>query len=441
MMGNFFFDLIAGAVVLGIMVLLHEWGHFVAAKACGVRVDVFSIGFGPRIWGVKRGDTDYRLSALPLGGYVKMAGDNPAEERSGAPNEFLSRPRWQRFIIAVAGPAANIALTFVLYWGIYAVVGTPTDKSVYEPPVVAAVPQTMAASGVKPADRILEVNGVQTSDWKKVFEQISKVNPGEAVSLTVQRNGAPAKILVQAPNEQITADSLVGYLAWPPAVDYIEPGFPADKAGLKPGDLVASVNGKAIVTWPQLRDLIRTSDGQTLHFVVRRDGKNVPIDIAPRHTMDPNGQMAWVIGADAKMDTVFERESILASFKDAGSQTAGLTRTIGNVVAGLFRGRVSVRDLAGPVGIVQLSGQAAKRGALTFLPFMAYISLDLGLLNLLPIPILDGGHVLLLLIEGTLRRDLSVAAKERFVQVGLVFLLGVFAFVMYSDILRLLQSH
>lgn len=437
-MGNFLY-VAAGILVLGIMVLLHEWGHFVAAKACGVRVDVFSIGFGPRLWGVKRGDTDYRISGLPLGGYVKMAGDNPAEERTGAPNEFLSRPRWQRFIIAIAGPVANIALTFALYWGIYALVGTPTDKNIYEPPVVAAVPPTVAPSGVKSGDRILDVNGVPTPDWKKVLEQISKVNPGEALSLTVQRNGAPVKLTVAVPMGQITADSLVGYPAWPSIVDDVEPGFPADKAGLKSGDLIVSINGKPIATWPQLHDLIRTSDGQTLHLAVRRDGKDVAIDIAPRHTMDPDGQMAWMIGADAKMDTVFERSSLFASFKDAGLKTADLTRQIGNIVNGLFRGRVSVRDLAGPVGIVQLSGQAAKRGALTFLPFMAYISLDLGLLNLLPIPILDGGHVLLLVIEGTLRRDLSVAAKERFVQVGLVFLLGVFAFVMYSDILRLIQ--
>ena len=437
-MGNFIY-VAAGIVVLGIMVLLHEWGHFVAAKACGVRVDVFSIGFGPRLWGVKRGDTDYRLSGLPLGGYVKMAGDNPAEERTGAPNEFLSRPRWQRFIIAVAGPIANIALTFIMFWGIYTFVGTPTDKSWFATPVVAALPQNASPNGVRPGDKILQVDGVITPDWKKVFDQISKVQPGSVVSLTVLRDGNPTKLNIPVSNGQVSADTLVGYFAWPAIIDEIEPGFPADKAGLKPGDLVVSTNGKPIVTWPQLHDLIRSSDGQTLHFVVRRDGKDLPIDITARHTIDPNGQMAWMIGADAKMDTVFERESVLASFKDAGSQTANLTRQIGNIVSGLFRGQVSVRDLAGPVGIVQLSGQAAKRGALTFLPFMAYISLDLGLLNLLPIPILDGGHVLLLLIEGTLRRDLSVAAKERFVQVGLVFLLGLFAFVMYSDILRLIQ--
>jgi len=439
-MSNFLY-ILAGIFLLGIMVLLHEWGHFIAAKACGVRVDVFSIGFGTRIWGTKRGDTDYRISALPLGGYVRMAGDNPAEERTGAPYEFLSRPRWQRFIIAVAGPAANILLTFLIFFGIYALKGTAQDKSVYESPVVAAVPQNYPASGVKAGDQILEVNGVATPDWKKVFEELSKVAPGNVVSLTVLRSGQTVKLDVPVSNGPLSPDAIVGYYSLPPIVEEIEPGFPAEKAGLQAGDRVVSIDAKTIVTWPQLRELIRNSDGRTLHFLVHRGDKDVAFDIAPKNTMDPNGQMAWVIGADGKTEPVFERESLVAAFRDAGSQTAYLTRQIGNVVGGLFRGRVSVTDLAGPVGIVQLSGQAAKRGTLTFLPWMAYISLDLGLLNLLPIPILDGGHVLLLLIEGTLRRDLSVAAKERFVQVGLVFLLGVFAFVMYSDILRLMQHH
>src|SRR5277367_450771 len=157
---NFLRDILAGAVVLGILVLLHEWGHFVAAKWCGVRVDVFSIGFGPRIWGVKRGDTDYRLSALPLGGYVRMAGDNPVEERTGAAYEFLSRPRWQRCLIAIAGPTMNILLTLFIFWGIYWFVGMPTESYLSKPAQVAAVPQaTIGGPGVQPGDLIVAVNG------------------------------------------------------------------------------------------------------------------------------------------------------------------------------------------------------------------------------------------------------------------------------------------
>lgn len=438
-MSNFLYDVIVGGVVLGIMVLLHEWGHFVAAKLCGVRVHVFSIGFGPRIWGVKRGDTDYRLSALPLGGYVKMAGDNPAEERAGEPYEFLSRPRWQRFIIAVAGPAANILLTFFIFFCVIFFAGMPTAKYMGEPAIVAAVPQTMDASGVKAGDRIEGVNGAPTATWKAVYSKVTKAKPGSVLSINVLRNGTSTQLTVPVPNGRTDADKIVGYPIWAPILDEIQSGFPADKAGLKSGDLVVSASGKTVASWLQLREIIRGSDGQTIHFVVRRDGKDMPLDVTPKHTMNQDGQTAWVIGADAKLDEMFEREGLFGSVSEAGGQTVFMARMIGEVVMGLFRGTLSVRDLAGPVGIVQMSGEAAKRGPLTLLQWMAYISLDLGLLNLLPIPILDGGHVLMLAIEGTLRRDLSVAAKERFVQVGLVFLLGIFAFVMYSDIMRLFQ--
>jgi regulator of sigma E protease len=438
-MSNFLYDIIAGGVVLGIMVLLHECGHFIAAKLCSVRVNVFSVGFGPRLWGVKRGDTDYRVSALPLGGYVKMAGDNPAEERTGEPHEFLSRPRWQRLIIAIAGPAANIFLTFLIFVGMFVFAGMPSARYMSEPAVVAAVPQTMNPSAVKPADRIAEVNGVATKTWKDVFSMVGKAKPGTVLSISVLRDGATTQLTIPVPNAQVSADSIVGYPELRPVMGDIQPGSPAERAGFKSGDLVISMNGKPIVTWPELPEAIHKSDGRTIHFVVRRNGKDLPVDVTPKHTMNQDGQMTWMIGAGPKTEDVYQREGLFTALADAGSQTVFFTRLIGDVVVELVRGTLSVRDLAGPIGIVQLSGEAAKRGAVTLFQWMAYISLNLGLLNLLPIPILDGGHVLLLAIEGTLRRDLSVAAKERFVQVGLVFLLGIFAFVMYSDILRLFQ--
>jgi len=437
-MSNFLFALTAGAVVLGTMVLLHEWGHFIAAKLCGVRVDVFSIGFGPRIWGLKRGDTDYRLSALPLGGYVRMAGENPAEERTGAPYEFLSRPRWQRFIIAIAGPLANILLTFFILFGILLFVGVPTERFATKPPVVAAVPKNADPSGVRPSDRIEKVDGVATPSWQAALTAVADAIPGSVLSVTVAREGSTTTLNLPIPNTSTDPEQIIGYPAVPPILDEVQPGYPAEKAGLKPGDRVLTINGKTIVTWPQLKESIHQSDGQSLHFLVEREGKDVAIDVTPRHTATPDGP-TWVIGAGYKTDEIFEHEGFFKSVQGAGAGTGNLSRMIWSVVGGLFRGKISVRDLAGPVGIVQMSGEAAKLGPLTLLNWMAYISLNLAFLNLLPIPILDGGHVLLLAIEGTLRRDLSLATKERFVQVGLVFLLGLFAFVMYSDILRLFQ--
>ncbi len=441
-MGNLLRDVIAGAAVLGVLILLHEWGHFVVAKLCGVRVEVFSIGFGKRLWGVKRGDTDYRLSALPLGGYVRMAGDNPVEERTGASYEFLSRPRWQRFLIAIAGPCTNILVAYVVFWGIYAFVGMPSETYLRQPAIVAAVPENSAAApGVEPGDRIAAVNGVNTPLWEDVLAQVDKAKPGDTLSVVVARGGSQENLSIQVPQQaQASVDAEVGYPALPPVADEISIGSPAEKAGMQQGDEIVSINGKPVVTWPQMVDAVRNSGGQTIHFVVSRDGKNIPLDVAPMHTMAPDGQMVWLIGVSEKTAEIYERQGFVASTKDAALATVSGMRQIGGVLAGLFSGKISVRDLAGPVGIVQLSGQAAKRGPLTLFEWLAFLSLDLGLLNLLPIPILDGGHVLMLAIEGVLRRDLSVAVKERFVQVGMVFLLGIFAFVMYSDILRAIQT-
>ena len=346
--------IIAGALVLGVLVLVHEWGHFIAAKLCGVRVDVFSIGFGKRLWGVKRGDTDYRVSALPLGGYVRMAGDNPVEERTGAAYEFLSRPRWQRFLIAIAGPATNIILTLLIFWGIFSSVGIP-------------------------------------------------------------------------------------YV--PPTIDQVQAGSAAENSGLKSGDAIVSIDGKPVRTSADSVAAIRSSNGQPIHLIVNRDGKDMPLTISPVHQKAPDGEMVWMIGAGIVSQEGRKREGFITGAQHSVREAIYDTREIGQVLVGLFNGKVSVHDLAGPVGIVQLSGEAAKSGPMTLLQLTALISLNLGLLNLLPIPILDGGHVLMLAIEGLLRRELSMAFKERFVQVGLVFLLSVFAFVMYSDILRVIQTH
>ena len=434
--------LIAGAVVLGVLVLLHEWGHFIVAKLCGVRVDVFSIGFGARIWGWKRGDTDYRVSWLPLGGYVRMAGDNPAEERTGAPYEFLSRPRWQRFLIAIAGPAMNVITTLAIFWGIYAFVGQPIDASSRQPSVVAAVPQSTGANGVQPGDRIVQINGVDTSKWEDVDTQMGKVKPGGAVTIRVMRDGEQKTIQAQTPTDPSSPNSVVGYRPQAAVIDDINQGYPADRAGMEPGDQVIAINGKPVSYWEQLVDVVRNCNGMPVQFLVQRGSQQIPMVVTPIRAMDPSdSQMIWQIGVGPKFDLAYEPESPLAAARDAMDNTVHTAGNIFVVLRGLFVGKVSVHDLAGPLGIVRASGQAAQRGPLQLLFLTAGISLNLAILNLLPIPILDGGHVLLLVIEGGMRRDLSLAFKERFVQVGLVFLLGVFAFVMYSDILKQFSSH
>lgn len=441
-MHNFLVDLVTVTIVLGIMIFVHEWGHFAAAKLCGVRVDVFSLGFGPRLFGMKRGDTDYRLSALPFGGYVRMAGDNPLEERTGAGYEFLSRPRWQRAIIAIAGPLMNFLLALVILWGIFWRLGIPSPVYEHQAADVVAVPQSMPATGTQAGDRIVAVNNVPTPNWKKVYSEVEKAKPGSFVTLTVLRSNANQSITLTVPEHLTSFDNLLGFASLPPVIAEVDGGTPADRAGLKPGDTIIAMNGKPVVTWQQLIDGVHSSGGHSIQFQIRRNGgEQLTLDITPMQGTDLDGQPVWQVGVLPNTDVDYERQSFLEASKDAAASTVSGIHQIGQVLVGLFSGKVSIRQLAGPVGIARISGEAAKRGLPTLLEFMAVISLNLGLLNLLPIPILDGGHILLLAIEGILRRDLSLAVKERFVQVGLVFLLGIFAFVMYSDILKAVQSH
>jgi len=435
---------VAVVFVLGIMIFVHEWGHFIAAKLSGVRVDVFSFGFGTRLFGVKRGDTDYRLSALPFGGYVRMAGDNPVEERTGEAHEFLSKPRWVRVLIAVAGPAMNILLALVIYWGIFWFVGIPTPTYFRQAPAVAAVPEyDPVVSGVEAGDRILSINGVKTPTWSDVYTRLKDVKPGETINLVVLRRGEDQKLTATVPGKpEADAERVVGYPFIPAVTEEVGIGTAAERAGLKSGDIFTSIDGKPVATWSQLVDTVRHSDGREIQFEVRRDGKEVTLAIAPVKGMDPlSGDQVWQIGVSPRLEDDYQRQPLVESVKDAGIATLGGMRQIAGVLGGLFTGKVSVRSLQGIVGIARESGRAAKGGPMRLIELMAVISLNLGLLNLLPIPILDGGHVLLLTIEGALRRDLSIAVKERFVQVGLVFLLGISAFVVYSDILKLIQSH
>src|ERR1700690_976792 len=207
-MTSFLRDLIAVSIVLGIMIFVHEWGHFIAAKLCGVRVDVFSFGFGPRLFGVKRGDTDYRLSALPFGGYVRMAGDNVVEERTGADYEYLSKPRWQRGVIPIAGPAMNVLLAFLIFWGIYGLVGVPYEPDLRQAAVVVAVPTNPPiVSGVETGDLIVAVNGEKTPTWEKVLSRVNKATPGSTLSVTVERGSSQQTFSIPIPNKLISADS------------------------------------------------------------------------------------------------------------------------------------------------------------------------------------------------------------------------------------------
>lgn len=436
-------SIVAVVIVLGIMVLVHEWGHFMAAKLFGVRVEIFSLGFGPRLWGRRRGATDYRVSALPVGGYVKMAGDNPSEERSGRPDEFLSKPRWQRAIIAVAGPVMNILMAVVIVAVLYTV-GMPEPAYFDRPAEVGGVAHDSPAerAGISPGDRIVEINGVKDPTWEKVAMQIQLADSRKPLSVVIEREGQLIPLTVPVGSGHGAADEFatLGYPREPVIVGRVTPGQPADRAGLKPNDQILSLDGKSVLSQLHFSNQIQQLGGRPASVVIQRGDRRMTLTLRPTYGDPGDGRPRWQIGILFSQENALRSYPLPDALKRSISFNLRQVRQILNVVTELFQGKVSIKQLAGPVGIAHQSGQYIRLGPLPFFYLMAIISLNLAVLNLLPIPILDGGHILMLTVEGAMRRDLSVTVKERFVTVGMVFLLVIFAIVMYNDVLRLLPS-
>jgi regulator of sigma E protease len=419
---------------------VHEWGHFIVAKAFGVRVDIFSIGFGPRLWGIKKGDTDYRISGLPLGGYVKMAGDNPLEDRKGDPDEFLSKPRWQRALIAIAGPAMNIILSILIFTGIY-MHGSKEPAYLDQPMVLAGVVSNSTAqkAGLAAGDRVIKINGTTNPTWNRAVLELMSTLPGHSLSLVVDRGGQ--EIPLSVPTGQSIED-IFGYPANRVFIDAVTSGMPAERSGLKPGDEIVAANGKTLASRSELPPIVEESQTRPIDLEIRRGDRTMHVEVRPQQVDIRNGVSHWQIGVALQIGDLVERR---LPFGAATVESIGtnylMARQVGYVVIELFRGGISLKQLEGPLGIARESGRAARQGAIELLRLMAVIGINLAILNLLPIPPLDGGHILLLFVEGTIRRDLSVRVKERFVTVSMVFLLLVFAVVMYNDVYRLITHH
>ena len=431
--------IIAVAIGLGVMVLVHEWGHFVIARLFGVRVEVFSIGFGTRLFGFKRGPTDYRLSALPLGGYVRMAGDNPAEERRGDPDEFLSKPRWQRVLIALAGPTTNFLMAVLLTAALF-MHGGEQPSYADKPVVVAGVVKDSPAqkAGIQPGDHIVSFGGVKDPTWDRLALELALSAPGHSEPVTIERNDQLITTSVESQPQPFT---VIGYPAEPVIVGSVAHGLPAEKAGLKEGDVIVAASGQKLMAPSQFSEIVQQSAGNPMTLEILRDGQPQTLQLRPIWGDPGDGMPRWQIGITFRFVTSPRRYSAPQALVRATQFHIVLANKLIYLVGELFTGRVSLKQVQGPLGIVQESSRAAKRGFGDLISLMALVSLNLAILNLLPIPILDGGHILMLSIEGLLRRDLSLKIKERFVTVGMVFLLLVFLIVMYNDVLRLFPSH
>jgi regulator of sigma E protease len=441
MAGSFITDAVVVVLVLGLMIFVHELGHFLAAKYFGVRVLVFSLGFGKRLLHLTRGDTDYRISALLFGGYVKMAGDDPSANRQGDPGEFLAKPRWQRFVVVVMGPIMNILLALVLLTCLYKF---HFQKPAYQEEAarLGAVEADSPAAriGLMPGDLIVRLDGLQNPTWEDVEIKIL-TTVGEAMRLEVERDG---KTLDLTLTPRAEGPSRIGYAGWypyaPGVIDKVEPGLPASQAGLRTGDQIVGVDGRKILYWPRVAFLLQSGKGKPVQLSILRDGREFVTTLTLVLT-DVMGEKRWRIGVSFHNDMIVKKlpwgTAITAAFQDNLRNCLATFDVLGKILTR----RMSTRSLAGPIGIAQLSGEAYRAGLSELVMLVAFISLQLGIFNLLPIPVLDGGVILLLLIEGLIRHDLSVEAKEKFVQAGIVFLLLLAVFVMYNDIVKTFRPY
>jgi regulator of sigma E protease len=425
-------QILAFVLTLGVLIFAHEFGHFFVAKLLKIRVEVFSLGFGPRLLGWRRDHTDYRISLLPLGGYVKMAGENPGEDLSGSPDEFLSRPKWERFVVLVMGATLNIVLAVVITAAIY-MYGVPVAKFIEDPPVVGAVEKGSPAEkgGLQTMDQILMVGDHETSSWNEMQIAIA-LNPDARLPFEILRDGREMTLDITIGHTEREAMGRVGIAPFTPVmlVAGVREGGPAAEAGLLEGDVLVSVNGLDAGT--QLEEVSRSlseSGDEPVELVLRRGEKLVEATLVPNVVDEGDFDPGFMIRPETVLRKYGPLQASVESLK-LNWRSAGILFT---TIKKLAVGQLSPRTLSGPIEIYKFTGEAWKSGAISFFSLMALISLQLGIINLLPIPILDGGHIFILALEGVIRRDLSMMVKERMMQVGLVLLLLLMGTVLYLD--------
>ncbi|HZN54685.1 MAG TPA: RIP metalloprotease RseP [Candidatus Polarisedimenticolaceae bacterium] len=424
-------------VVLGILVFVHEFGHFIIAKGFRIGVPVFSLGFGPRLWGFRRRETDYRVSAVPLGGYVRMAGDESDESRTGGPEEFLSRPRWQRFLVFVAGATFNIILAIAVMTGVFTIWGRDVVVRPETYPTVVDVVEgsDAAGAGIRAGDRVVSIAGRDARDQETEVDEIV-LSPDQTKPVLIEREGVRSTLSMRTGQDPVYH---LGSPGWrlaqengqPPSVDMVLGGSPADAAGLKRGDRIAAIDGHAPQGERELRVMLEQSAGRVVTLSVLREGVAMAIPVTPK---DEGGRgKIGVLFSDG--NRVHKDLAFGAALAASLDYNAEITRSVFQTLQRLIQRKIGMRAFSGPIEIARVSREAV-RGAESFLTFLALISLQLGILNLLPIPVLDGGHILILGFEGLFRRDFSEKLKERVMTAGFVFLLAFFAVVIFYDILK-----
>jgi regulator of sigma E protease len=451
-MHEFLVSAAAFIVLIGVMVIVHELGHFVVAKLCNVRVEAFSFGFGPRLFGFKIGETDYKVCLLPLGGFVKMTGEtesgltgSPSEMDGDAaandPRAFTARPRWQRMLIGLAGPFFNFLLTLGLMWFYFAFINEVPSVTVKTTTVEWVTPGSNAASaGIETGDMIVSFDNVKNPDWESVYDH-SRLNASQMVPMAVDRGGKtiPTSLFVPSSAKSDSFElSDMGispqFLPGPIAVAEVQPGMPAAQAGLHDGDAIEAVDGNAFHSVNTLLAYMQAEKGKPMTLTVLRNGSALQL-VATPEKLDTR----YMLGFSTTPTPIRDEPLSLVS---AAGKSLGYFRDnallVGEVLDRLFTHRLSMTQMMGPVGIARAAGEAAQMdGWYPKFGLAAQISLQLGMLNLFPFPILDGGMILLLLIESVLRHDISLVIKERIYTAAFVVLMAFIAFTIFNDVSKL----
>jgi regulator of sigma E protease len=429
-----FTSIFAFGFVLGVLIFVHELGHFLMARRIGVRVLTFSLGFGPKLLAFRRGDTEYCISAIPLGGYVKMAGENPDDARTGADDEFLSKSKWQRFQVLVMGPIMNLGLA-VIVMAVVLYQGAQAPAYEQEPVIVGSVLEesVAAASDIRPGDHILAINAEPVETWEEFLLTVT-TRAGKRLTVSLTRDGQrlQRELTPRAVGKFGAGD--VGVLpVTHPQITAVNDGEPADESGLEAGDVILAAAGERDVSQERVIELIKASENKPLPLQIRRGTEEKSVTVTPRPTDGIVRIGATISKLELRKIEPGPTEAVTLSLE----RNWEWTKLIVTTLVGLFTRETSVKQLMGPVAIADLSGSAAEAGWIPLFSLMAMISLNLGLLNLMPVPVLDGGHIAILAVEGVSRRDFSMKVKEKMLLAGFVLLVMLMVTVIYNDLMRI----
>ncbi|MBS1787396.1 MAG: RIP metalloprotease RseP [Acidobacteria bacterium] len=439
-------------VLLCVLVVIHEFGHFIVAKMLGIGVEVFSVGFGKRLWGFKIGDTDYRLSLVPLGGYVRFRGENleMLQGKSDAPvDEFNSQPKWKRFLVALAGPAFNIAFALAIPT-IAILIGFKVGADQMQQPVVGFVAKNSPAekAGLLPGDKILTFEDLKKPTWEDLRLEI-QVRPEEPIPMTIDRNGQILHLTLTPVVREIERNKIgeAGFQSLIPikeiGVNSVDPAKPAALAGLQANDKIIGINGQPLSSWHQFKNALNESNGQPVALKIARGQQTLDLQASP---VQIDGEYRLGIATSIRTELVTQKTSSFVEALQYGwAYNWRILRVTGIAFRQIFAGDRSVREsVSGPIGMARETGRVVESEGWTgLIPWAAMISLNLGVFNLLPIPVLDGGMIVTIFIEflmGLVGVTMSLRLRERIQSVGLVIILALMVFVFGNDGWRLIED-